>query len=296
MIKKRTGFVIGAGASKSYNLPTGLELREQIIRSNTNSDYFKGLNIPGYSADRFRQFTVRFENSGIHSIDKFLNLNPNFSNEGKFIISYLLKQQEHNNYKQLNQNNWIQYLFNKMIESISNYDSAYKINHNQIYFATFNYDRLLEYGLSNSYLNSFHNNQLINNLYTKSKFQGLLDEFHFSIDHVYGQIGTLKSNEININDDRLITNYYNDIHLINEREKDVSHIIESLDECERIFFLGYGFNKENDKLLKLNQILKNKEVLGTAFNWFDEEIDRISNIYGCKLYNCDSLDLLRRFL
>ncbi len=120
MINEKTAFIIGAGAHVPYKMPTGKILREQIISSLANSDYFNSLDIPNYDPLKYKIFCDAFRHSNIASIDRFLQLNPEYRLEGKIAISFCIKQNENNNYKETLKDQWIQFLFNKMIEGIKN--------------------------------------------------------------------------------------------------------------------------------------------------------------------------------
>ncbi len=77
-------------------------------------------------------------------------------------------------------------------------------------------------------------------------------------------------------------------------------------EAEHIFFLGFGYAKENLDLLKFPQILKGGvKVYGTAYGLTPNEILKIKNIFRpildtdlkyIHIEEMDSLMLLRQFL
>ena len=76
MITKNTVFIIGAGASKDYNYPTGFELKKYICGSDFKMPYSKnGFNQPLFNNDKFEEFKINFKGTGQSmSIDKYLSI------------------------------------------------------------------------------------------------------------------------------------------------------------------------------------------------------------------------------
>lgn len=296
MIVKKTAFIIGAGASRDFGLPTGLELREEIIASKVNAGYFANLCIDNLTDHSYSSFCDHFRNSGINSIDLFLKFNPNFINEGKFAIAYTIKNRERGIAENIYKNSWIQLIYNKMIQGINEFNETWLINDNKNYFCTFNYDRILEHLFCNYLYNTFYQNLDVIQCMKNTKKQGLLNFFDINIDHVYGLIGGIDENSFENGSDESLQYHYKQIMLIKERESDVSHIINKIDTCERIFFLGYGFNDENNEILKLYKFKNKKEMYATGYGLFEEERNEIKKTYGVNIIDCKSEELLRRFL
>ncbi len=295
MITKKTGFIIGAGASVPYGMPTGAELRQFITRS--PQDTLTSLNrFIVVNRNKYLSFAERFKNSNIASIDKFLNLNPEFEMEGKLAITYYIKQYENLSVQKITDKDWIPFLYNKMIEDIDSYDDAYDIYKNNINFCTFNYDRILEYSLNNFFYHSFAQNNAVDgtkNIIRDSSTS--ISSSNLQVEHVYGKIGDFFTYPLIAGVDE-IKNYYNDIKLINERKRDVSHIINTLSDCERIFLLGYGFNKENNQLLDLKNIFKGKKVYATGVGLFKEERLNIGMELACEVTEDNCYEILRKYL
>lgn len=298
MIQTSTAFIVGAGANVPYGLPTGRDLRDVIISQKTNSSYFTALNIPGYDTKRFTEFCDVFRMSNIQSIDKFLGFHPEYLLEGKLAIAFSLKQHEIQGQKNIHKDDWMFFLYNRMIEGIDSSDQAYLINNNKVHFCTFNYDRLLDYSLALSFFNSFRANPRVQKGFGRGTWDDVLNGFTFKIDHVYGRIGDLTVNRIDDDDVAKVGDYFDKIQLINERRKTVSNIVDDLEKCDRVFFLGYGFAQENNELLQLSRVCQNKKTYATAYHWHPEETSRVwteQNI-KCTFVDCTPMDLLRRFL
>jgi hypothetical protein len=90
----------------------------------------------------------------------------------------------------------------------------------------------------------------------------------------------------------------NEIKIIGDRSTNIKIMKERLSLCERIFFLGYGYDPDNNQLLEIDKYCEGKEVYGTCYQYFDEEIQKIKKSISNKaiLLNCNCNDLLRRFL
>jgi hypothetical protein len=97
MIDTPTLFVLGAGASKPYGFPVGAELKEQII-NNFSTDIERLLNNASSLQQREKNiilsdgksFVNNFSKSPIESIDKYLAINPKYSDVGKIAITFYI--------------------------------------------------------------------------------------------------------------------------------------------------------------------------------------------------------------
>jgi len=74
-----------------------------------------------------------------------------------------------------------------------------------------------------------------------------------------------------------------------------------ISEAERIFFLGFGYARENLETLKIPQILNNRlQIYGTALNFTKREIESVQEIFQyvplVYIDNVDCLTLLRESL
>lgn len=144
MIKEKTVFILGAGASKPYGFPTGFELREKICNERIDQIHLQDDTlILKYKIDDFRK---TFSNSLNTSIDLFLSRNKNFEDIGKYTIIHKILKAEHDSKEPsdiFDKQNWISYLYDRLTKKFTD-DSYYKIADNKINIITFNYDRLVE--------------------------------------------------------------------------------------------------------------------------------------------------------
>lgn len=293
----KTAFIIGAGASKAYSLPTGEDLRQEIFNMRVNYGIFENQIFSSwYNREKYISFIDTFKLSGQKSIDTFLKTHPEFENEGKACIAYIIKTHEQDDYINLyKKNDWLFYLYNKLVDGIMNPDEQFVSNN--FYFITFNYDRLLEYYLITSLYHSYKSNKQICSIYDKNGLSNIYEYYKFDIDHVYGKIGDLNTNPIDQNNVENIPKYMNELKIVGDRAPHIDKIKNKLEKMERIFFLGYGFDTNNNELLELKRYCAMKKVYGTCYKQFDEEINKIRpNIANsAMLVNCSCNDLLRKY-
>jgi len=315
MITEETVFILGAGASAPYGYPTGKELRRQICK-----DFAADLGSINYELTHFknrsnkrilseiREFTNAFEKSSISSIDLFLSMNSFFSYIGKIaIVLNIIKAEIASTFRLdvAENKDWYSFLYKKMTDEITGSDDYYKFKENRVSFITFNYDRSLEDFLYESLYHSFYSQR------NKIELSELLS--NIPILHVYGKLADLpwqSDRGLEYKMSRLMNNLEemtNNIRIIYDtQQEDYREIKVKIRRAKRIFFLGFGFAKENMDILGIPLILKHEpEIFGTAFNWTEKEIWNIKKYlisdFEIKTYipdieNLNCYDLLREHL
>lgn len=289
MIKRKTVFILGAGASHPYGLPLGIRLRESIIKyflsmySAYLRTYISNDGIIGEAITEAKRFCSCFEKSNIKSIDKFLSNNYKLYGElGKLAIMILILSDEEESYLLKKSpfpiQDWYTYLYNFLIKDIypENWNSFLT---NEISFVTFNYDRSLEHFFYESLHNSFlfaHKDDLL----TIAK--------NIPIVHVYGKIADLDwqaggNRGIPYGSHWLeykMQDFTHNIKIIfdkrNEAHEELQKAKEYIRNAENIFFLGFGYAEENLKILDIPAIFeKRPEIYGTAVGLEHGEVIRI---------------------
>jgi hypothetical protein len=197
---------------------------------------------------------------------------------------------------------WYQELFSIMTKP-NDYDPSPEVfKRSRATFLTFNYDRSLDYFLVSK----------IENYYDFSAY-GVSGKEIFSYYkpiHIYGVIANLYTeNSFPFgnyqNELRILERHRDDINLIRDTF-DTSYKIniqETISEASRLYFLGFGYDHRNLKLLGFPEILSEKhEVYGTAFNRTHGQIDIIKksivgdkSIKSLEIKSCDCLQLLREY-
>ncbi len=337
MIEKRTVFILGAGASCPYGFSTARGLRTDIVdhlRGRYDALWGDGLNAPhctlnGYpDGSALEKFIAVFDKSNTESIDLFLSRHPQFATIGKLAILISILCQENKSCfgesaKEPKQD-WYFYLYNRLTRELTTKDGYAAFGANEIAFVTFNYDRSLEHFLFESLLHSFEGAD-------HDKVGAQLRRI--PIVHVYGQVAPLpgldKEGAEAVCYDRgsdppgyltvSLMGMIDDLYVVHEERanpclKDARELISL---AERIFFLGFGYAKENLEALGFPGVLRPEHLIyGTARGWTLKEIADIQTFFvqglqqseskpidrpinaqaRVRIRDCDCVELLREFL
>lgn len=306
-MSKKITLLLGAGSSLSMGYPVGASLRSEIIQFANNR--YKTHICDSMADERdLNLFVEQFKLSQMESIDAFLARRPNFSEIGKRAIAAILldKENERLLHSSDHTDNWYRYFFNKITS-----DKWEKLDFSNISIVTFNYDRSLEFYLTNAMKAS----------YGKS-FDSCCDKLkELKIIHVYGTLG--ESHPRN-------TDYFYYGEKINRRRVDIAasklKVIpegrqddetlnaarKELLSADRIGFLGFGFDSINlqrlDSKVTCSRIVetelngkKFRTIHGTCVGMTDAEIHKASNMTigasyeGC-FYKTGCLQMLRETL
>lgn len=310
MIKQKTVFILGAGASKPYGYPTGEQLRnyicDDIIRDSVN--VFKYERNSPYIT-KSNELIQNFKKSTNKSIDLFLTRNRQFEKLGKIFIAFSIikSEMESQTPEQIdNTEDWFSELFDRSTDELIDPMSVNRFSENNFSFITFNYDRSLEHFLFQALHNSFTNTKA-------SEIAKIL--LQVPIIHVYGKLVDLpwedkesyvSYQEIDLNDTNHFAKNINVIYSKRIDEERLSKAKSYIKNADRIFFLGFGFAPENMNILGIPDSLdRNKQIYATAYKYKDMEInnliDQFRNNKNEKLNNLQiesygSKELLRNFL
>lgn len=313
MITQNTLFILGAGASCPYYYPSGKELRRRICFEFIDNYKNYILKNQDDSNDAFLKhllnFKGRFYHSSNKSIDLFLSRNPKLVELGKFAIGLeILKAEIESNFRERSKHpeqDWYSYLYDRLTDTFIDKDT-FTISDNNISFITFNYDRSLEYILFDSLKNSFEGLRGTD-VATELKNIPLI--------HVFGKIIPLPwegasllldyASEIN---EYTIGLIQGNIKIMSEELEDSVRVQtrELIENADRIFFLGFGYARENLQLLDFPNILKDgQKIFGTSLGLTPREILERKKDYfypGTNSTNVyieeklDSLMLLKEYL
>lgn len=281
MITIPTVFVLGAGASKPYGFPLGLELRDQVVGHLGSGSKLVMLTQLGFKETELRDFGNRLSQSSLASVDAFLELNPSLCDMGKHAIAMALLPYENQGAlfdKDRRSENWYEYLYQKMSASRGEFGQ------NKVSFVTYNYDRSLEQFFFTALKNS----------YGLSDDGTSLEMSRVPIVHLHGVLGnlpwqggdSLPYGPIPMHHEhvrlaaRLIRIVSEDVGVASDERFAQAHKL--LAEARRIIFLGFGYHPLNLKRLNLNQVLGfvqepgsgamfTREILGTRLGMTDIE-------------------------
>ena len=210
---------------------------------------------------------------------------------------------------------WYTDLLGRLTDGLIKKADYSRISENCISFITFNYDRSLEHFMFESLINSFYG-------IAPEHIRRVLQEI--PVIHVYGRVAPLDwqescdgkpripyrmdVNAINVPD--LIDN----LHVVyDERcDPDLEKARELVSQAERVFFLGFGYAKENLEVLGLPDVLKTSQrIYGTALGCTPNEIGHVQDFFDMglskrgirgfadsqvRILNRDCVRLLREFL
>ncbi|MEO6328252.1 MAG: hypothetical protein ABIO55_04945 [Ginsengibacter sp.] len=299
MITKPTVFILGAGASYGFGYPLGKNLVDIIIKnfdpdnSENAIELFKGL---GFSEEDINSFRNKLRLSATPSIDSFLE--PRGEDDrylGKLAIANALIPFEITD-TLFYDTSWYKTLLGKLKISFSDFEK------NKISFITFNYDRSLEHFFMTALKNHFDK--------TESEVAEKLKKI--PIVHLYGKLGMLPWETVK--PDEYTRDYNSKIlpHLLRRSSKSLRIIYErlELDNAEfrqarqllsaarRIYFLGFGYHKDNLDRLKIKSYVTysstinptesfSKIVEGTSFKLPLDLKDSIPKIYKIKFPTLD---------
>jgi hypothetical protein len=83
-------------------------------------------------------------------------------------------------------------------------------------------------------------------------------------------------------------------------QRDFHEIKKIIRRAKRIFFLGFGFARENMDILGIPSVLKHKPIVhGTALGWTGKEMEEKRSYIKCNypaLEDVNCYDLLREYL
>ena len=307
MIDEKTVFILGAGASLPYGYPAGKELRRQICFNFVNQfstilENEERLQTKRMITPRVNNFTDNFYQSSNTSIDLFLARNQKYSDFGKTAIALnILRYEKTSKFREKlvdQSQDWYSYLFDRMTRELTEPDSYKEFKKNDVVFITFNYDRSLEHFLYNSFINSFTEMQ-------KGINESIIP---FLFLHVYGIIDQLDWQNKHGSQYRDIYESFNNlerlknnIKLIHDEESTQdSDIKGALHTAKRIFFLGFGYHKENMDILGVPSVINpNQQIYGTAIGLTNKETNEIKKQFKGYIVidnKLDCLGLLREYL
>ena len=115
MIRNNTVLILGAGASKPHGFPTGHELFVEICNC-YNSYIHQHIIEAGFSSGDVRVFITALTQSGLDSVDVFLEYRMEFADVGKAAIAAVLLPLEGRYLFKVNKNdNWYKYVFGQLV-------------------------------------------------------------------------------------------------------------------------------------------------------------------------------------
>lgn len=327
--------IIGAGAGVPYGFPTNTEIKE-ILRSTLFNPregtlkllsgrrldihslgslkqsfcevlkkYIKdseNLNLPIFEVEKqYRNFVGDLLASQEVTIDSFLSKRKDLREFGKVIYGSVIRYFETLNPIQFYPDDWIQLVLNLLLPKNLSKDEVLKALSNFPIILTFNYDRLLEEAI---FLR-------LRSLFQIPEKQAMELVNRIGINHIYGKIGSknfsiVTSEGLSPEKTSIIGESQNieilDLEKFQQNEVIFGTYPAIIEKAEKIYFLGFGFDKLNLKILfgKNMDIPEriNRSIYSTNIGLNQEKIDGIKILFKNKIHlyenkPIDSLKLLR---
>ncbi len=240
--------------------------------------------------DIFNKLELALRSFSTISIDTFLRDNPSHRVAGKTMIIYsLLKRECLNNFSDPDNDNWYAFLFNDLVSECA--ENPINLLKNKIDFLTFNYDVSLDYYLetrirhtelfsllADEFLTSLSIDHVYGKIYNKGAVYGSFSDVHdsklknFNLGFIWpGSSSENLSQTYKPLSKKTFQNFKRFIFGINnfaqiktmfdEREhKKFTDIIlqnqKKITRAEKIIFIGFGFDRENLKILGIPNSLE----------------------------------------
>jgi hypothetical protein len=297
MIKTPTVLVLGAGASKHYDFPTGPELFRELIErtwrvpGNPAGGVYE-LSRPaarlnqdcGVDAGELTDFCDCLQRSGVGSIDQFLERRPDLAEIGKQMIASALIPYE--SIAELYQppkiaRSWYHHVF-QQLGPPDNFKS------NRLTIVTFNYDRSWEAFVTTS----------LQNAYKLPPSEALRLGASIRVIHPHGLLGRYVVDDAQAGrtfdgkvNPRSVDVAAKAIKVVSEADgamEEFSHAREAIAEAERVIFIGFSYHADTIKRIRVDR-MDRKSISGTIFALSDHEVrDAEGLLGGAKLVTTSS--------
>ena len=262
-----------------YGFPSGHDLYKEICTGLTQVNEFdwreKLIELGVRDYENIIRFSKSLFFSGMKSIDSFLEHRPEFMEIGKLCIclSLIPREQEARLFSLKERHrSWYEYLFNCLLTT-----NIADFFENRLSIITFNYDRSLEHYLYTTIKNTF-------GIKNEAKIIEIMK--HFSIIHVYGQLGSLpwqkpvyrpySPSASNLQ----IIEASKQIKLLSDKEESSVAFRKAfmrLSVSKRILILGFGYDSMNLRRLQLGR-LRECIIRGTSYKLGNAEVRAIKEV------------------
>lgn len=275
MLRTRTAFIVGAGASVAYGLPTGNSLRRLLIDNSSSRQPLPLLRMAGLPDERIdylEHLSHDLRASVCGSIDEFLQTRDDHAPNLKRIVAAVLLHKEYASITNWPlDDDWIGWLFSHVFD-----ESTWSFSE-RASFVVFNYDRLIALGFRTILRTRFRRDQAS----VDAAMQTL------RIVHVYGQLGTIKpaspDHRYVIDGPSVwdVSRAADGIKLMGERatEELATQAWSLIDQSQVVVCLGFYGHKSNIDLLNKRAddrgLLVGKRTYSTGYDMTTTERHRV---------------------
>jgi hypothetical protein len=297
LIKQQTVFVLGAGASAPYGFPIGAELVDkictQILGGSGVHTMIARLGRAGLTPDKVMRFAGALKELRPYSVDRFLEMRPEFLDVGKAAIADVLLQCEQQALLvgASIEVDWYRLLFDQIIRKSQ---AFFESQARRLSILTFNFDRSFERALFTALRNAYN--------LTGPAATALATTL--AIQHIHGQLGecawltnTADAVEYDvIRDDEKWVNAIGAAVAMMKivHEPGTTAIIEDaqalLAKAQLVCFLGFGYHEENVKKLDV-ATFSDATVYGTILNLGGAEIGAVHRRFQPRTINLHNGDI-----
>lgn len=286
MIKKKTVFVLGAGASAPYGFPLGGRLIEAVIdgllRRPMDQFAVDVMEASECTQGQVEVFAQHLRDAGRDSIDEFLLSQEQYREIGKTAIARALMPFEHDGALEPHAPKgvvhepdqcWYQYCFNNLLRSDS---GTCALKRNNLTVVTFNFDRSFERALflfvcancvtdrNESEASRIAQEIPVHYIHERLGAPSWLDNgLTTEDDHARSYEPTLRS--------AAVRNCAESIRILGDEIESgptLENARGALREADQVCFLGFSYHPTNLARLKI-RVLRGKHILGTAYEMPD---------------------------
>lgn len=292
MIKTKTTFIVGAGASHAYGLPLGVDLKDQAVKTDMlpSGDLYQilhhGLGHPVAVLNAWRDDLSRHPGK---SIDEFLYTRQeraDFQGIGKAVIAGQMGRAINATPK--TSDNWIEIVADRLAEGAASLDK-FLTGNTGVQFVTFNFDSLIQDRLSARikprFLGTGSIGEAVSEAITVRHVHGRLPAppiGSFGVDPIHGP----KPEWI-----AWIKNASASVQVVHEKVADghLEEIRQVIGSSDVVICLGWAYHDENLQKLKISEILNDgrKGVYGSAMGvsgatraWIQRQFNGVIELGG----------------
>ena len=307
-------FVLGAGVSVPFGFPTGKSLLRILtgdpVSPRTSEE--KELQLSherlvqllekGFGQGCMRSLIKDLKSSMPPSIDTWLDYRPSHKIMAKRAIAAVIYEYENRCIDHAHvSDNWFEWIFSRMLRNAPTLDLFLA---NKITFITFNYDRLLEWKLTQAIRGVFGEKD-------RDRIQEAAKSILDRIIHVHGSLRYSQNSTLegsfglvgfsgfkrmhSKNPDNQIEDYISDaaegIRIIGEKgsnDAEINRAIDTLTHATKVVFLGFSYDERNLQVLGTKNWAKTKPsityngrthrpVMGSAFGMRQAQRDAASS-------------------
>ena len=288
MITRPTTFVVGAGASNDYGLPTSVDLRGEANSLTSHDAAYQLIHQKSLCTPKeLNEVLDDLRRQGTTSIDEFLFArqgNPVAMKVGRALIALLLA----NHFHEVKlpdalgrPPDWLGYIIGKMQSGAPDCE-AFASGNADVRFITFNFDSIIEGRLEKA----------IRNLYrgaVEARLQETVSAIHGQIIHVHGQLPPLPHSQLQLSNEWIdwLSSAPSQIRVVLDQIEPNTLVAtqRAVKRSEILCFLGFAYAKENLRRLGLPEAIERgvdgeivvRNVFGTAFGMRPGETASVKN-------------------